>query len=302
MPEQPLNQERAKKRGNHLGVGVFKMAMRLTGLRGAYGLLYFVCAYYVWFDRSAFRTAASYLRRRFPDRTHAQLRRDAYRLFISQGKNLIDRHALVAGAFHFKSEIKGYEKIEGLAAEGKGFVLLTSHTGNWQAAMAALGKMDKTVHLLMRPEDNAAMRDAMQVDAEKSRIKVISPDQYLGGVVEMMKALEQGDVVSIMGDRTYGADGVLVDFFGESACFPYSAFQIAASVGCPVAVMLSSKTGTKSYSVEIADLFHPVLSRKGNRKDQLGEWVQRYANTLQAYLEDHPFQYFIFHDIWKDSP
>ena len=302
MPEQPSKQAMPKKRGNRLGFWFFKMAMRLTGLRGAYGLLYLVCAYYVWFDRTAFRSAAAYLHRRFPDRTRAQLRRDAYRLFISQGKNLVDRHALVAGAFHFDIKIQGFEKIDGLVAGGKGFVLLTSHTGNWQTVMAALEKMDKTVHLLMRPEDNEAVREAMQVDAENSRMKVISPEQYLGGVVEMMKALEQGDIVSIMGDRTYGADGVPVDFFGEPALFPYSAFQIAASAGCPVAVMLSSKTGPDSYSVEIADVLHPVLSRKGNRKDQLRQWVQRYADTLQAYLEKHPFQYFIFHDIWEDLP
>ena len=298
MPEQPVT----KKRGNHLGFWFFKTAMRLTGLRGAYGLLYLVSVYYVWFDRTAFRTAAAYLRRRFPDRTRGQLRRDVYMLFVSQGKNLIDRHALVAGAFHFDIKIQGLEKIKDLLAGGKGFILLTSHTGNWQTVMVALKEMDKTVHLLMRPEDNAAVRDAMQVDAENSRVKVISPEQYLGGVVEMMKALEQGDIVSIMGDRTYGAAGVPVDFFGEPALFPYSAFQIAASARCPVAVMLSSKTGPDSYSVEIAEVFHPVLNRKGNRKEQLQEWVQRYADTLQAYLEKHPFQYFIFHDVWKDLP
>lgn len=291
-----------KKRGNRFGIGLFALTMRLTGLRGAYGLLYLVCAYYVWFDRAAFRSAVAYLRRRFPDHTPAQLRRDAYRLFVSQGKNLVDRHALVAGAFHFDMQVEGYEKIEAAGTKDQGFVLLTSHTGNWQAVMAALKEMDRTVHLLMRPEDNAALRDAVQVDAEDSRIKVISPKQYLGGVVEMMKALEQGDVVSIMGDRTYGADGVKVDFFGAPAVFPYSAFQIAASVGCPVAVMLAAKTGTRAYSVEIADLFYPKLNRKEDRKDQLQKYVQRYADTLQAYLEKHPFQYFIFYDIWEDSP
>jgi predicted LPLAT superfamily acyltransferase len=274
--------------------------MRLTGLRGAYGLLYLVCAYYVWFDRSAFRSAVAYLRRRFPNRTRAQLRRDVYKLFISQGKNLIDRHALVAGAFHFNISIQGFEKIEDLIAGGKGFILLTSHTGNWQAVMAALKKMGQTVHLLMRPEDNPAVREALRVDAEDSRVKIISPEQYLGGVVEMMKALEQGDVVSIMGDRTYGADGVQVDFFGDQALFPYSAFQIAASAGCPVAMMLSSKTGLDSYSVEIADVLYPELSRKGDRKEQLRQWVQQYADILASYLEKHPFQYFIFHDVWAD--
>ena len=297
MPDAPI----PRKRGNRAGIWFFRTMMRLAGLRGAYGLLYLVCPYYVWFDREAFANAAVYLARRFPEHGRRRLRRDVFRLFVEQGKNLIDRHAMVAGAFDFDLRIDGYDKMADALAEGRGCVLLTSHTGNWQAAMSALESLDRTVHLLMRPEDNAAMRDAMQVDVEKGRIQIISPDQALGGVVEMMKALEQGDIVSIMGDRTYGADGVAVDFMGEPAWFPYSAFLIAASARCPLAIMLSSKTGRYSYSVEIADVLFPSLDRKGDRKGQLRKWVQQYADILQSYLAEHPFQYFIFHDIWRDS-
>jgi predicted LPLAT superfamily acyltransferase len=289
----------AKKRGNRLGIWFFTVAMRLTGLRGAYGLLYLVCAWYVWFDRAAVRSALPYVRRRFPGLGAEQQRRKVYQLFVSQGKNLIDRHALVAGAFDFRVEINGYEQIEALGPS-QGFVLLTSHTGNWQAVMSALKKMNRRVHLLMRLEDNAALREAMQVDAEEGMVKVISPDQHLGGVVEMMAALEQGDIVSIMGDRTYGADSVEVDFLGDPAWFPYSAFQIAASARCPLAVMLSSKTGPLEYSVDLPELFWPKLERRaGDRKEQLRHYVQQYAAILEAYLVEHPMQYFIFFDLWK---
>lgn len=287
-----------RKRGNRLGVWFFKMAMRLTGLRGAYGLLYFVCAYYVWFDRAAVRSALPYIDRMFPGLNREQRLRMAYRLFVSQGKNLVDRHALVAGAFDFQININGYEQIAALPPE-QGFILLTSHTGNWQTVMDALKKMNRRVHLLMRPEDNPAVREAVQVDAEDSMIKVISPDQHLGGVVEMMAALERGDIVSIMGDRTYGADSVEVNFLGDPAHFPFSAFQIAASAKCPIAVMLSSKTGATTYSVDIPKLFWPTLERRGDRKAQLREWVQKYATILETYLNQHPLQYFIFYDVWE---
>ncbi len=294
------NAVKTRKRGNRAGIWFFKTMTRLTGLRGAYGLLYLVCPYYVWFDREAFNNAAVYLKRRFPEHGRKRLRRDVFRLFVEQGKNLIDRHAMVAKALDFDIQVKGYDRVERAVDGGGGLVLLTSHTGNWQAVMTALEEMDRTVHLLMRPEDNAALRKAMQVDIEQGRVKVISPEQELGGVVEMMKALEQGDIVSIMGDRTYGADGVAVDFMGEPAKFPYSAFMIAASARCPLAVMLSYKSATNAYVVEIADVMHPALERRKDRKEQLRTWVQRYANILEGYLKAHPFQYFIFHDIWGD--
>jgi predicted LPLAT superfamily acyltransferase len=288
-----------KRRGNRQGIWFFKAALRLTGLRGAYGLLYFVCAYYLLFDRAAVRSARAYIVRRFPEKSRAAQRLAIYRLFIEQGKNLIDRHAMIAGAHTFDLQINGFEKIP--AETGKGFILLTSHLGNWQIVMQALQKMDRTVHLLMRPEDNAALQEAMQVDAESSRIKVISPEQHLGGVVEMMQALERGDVVSIMGDRTYQADGVSVDFLGEPALFPYSAFQLAASAGCPLVILLSAKTGKNGYTVDLPDVLYPVWTQRNNKREQMQGWVQKYALVLEAYLREHPLQYFIFHDLWDEA-
>ena len=83
MPEAaPERKLPAKRRGNRLGFWFFRMALRLCGLRGAYGLLYFVCSYYLLFDWVGVRAALAYLRRRF--RAHGRLRliADTYRLFL----------------------------------------------------------------------------------------------------------------------------------------------------------------------------------------------------------------------------
>ena len=292
---------KAKRRGNRPGIWFFKTVMRVAGLRGAYALLYPVCFYYACFDRAAVRSALPYLSRRFPGMNRWQREWAAYKLFVAQGKNLIDRHALVAGAVSFDTGIVGYDQVAALSGEGQGFILLTSHVGNWQTVMHSLERLEKTVYLLMRPEENPALRKAVQVDSEKSRLKIISPDQHLGGMVEVMQALEQGDIVSIMGDRTYGADGVDVRFMGATARFPYSAFHIAASAGCPVVVLLSSKTGINSYSVNMAEVLWPKLVRGQDRKKQLCDWVQQYADILENYLLVHPLQYFIFYDIWESG-
>lgn len=290
---------RVRRRGNRVGIWFFRVALWLTGLRGAYGLLYFVCAYYLLFDWAAVRAARAYIVRRFPSQPVASRVFAIYRLFIEQGKNLIDRHAMLTGLCPFDMQINGMENIP--SDPNKGFVLLTSHVGNWQIVMQALQEMNRTVNLLMRPEDNAAVREALQVDAESSHIKVISPDQHLGGVVEMMQALERGEVVSIMGDRVYQADGVAVNFLRDMAVFPYSAFHLAASARCPVVVLFSAKTGPRRYTVDLPKVFHPLWTQKTAKKDQLQVWVQQYVQTLENYLGSHPLQYFIFHDVWEEN-
>jgi predicted LPLAT superfamily acyltransferase len=92
-----------------------------------------------------------------------------------------------------------------------------------------------------------------------------------------------------------------VEFLGGQAFFPYSAFQMAASAGCPLVVLLSAKTGENDYTVDIPDVFDPAWMPQNKKREQLRDWVQRYAQILEAYLREYPMQYFIFHDLWEEA-
>lgn len=301
MVEEKLK-GRTKKRGNRSGFWFFKVSLRIFGLSGAYGLLYLVCPYYLIFDRSTFLASMAYINRRY--RGHNIFRRIyyVYKLLINQGKNLIDRYYIVSGQGRFDVEIQGYEKIEKLLNDPqKGIILLTAHVGNWQVTMTALERLKKTIYLLMRPEDNVAVKDALDIDNEQGRVKIISPEGFLGGVIELMKAINQGSVVSIMGDRTYGFDSVGACFLGDEARFPYGAFSLAASVGCPLVVLLSAKVSTEKYFVYVANVIEPRFTSRQKRHQQLEGWVQGFAKILEDYVAKHPFQWFVFDDIWGEK-
>src|SRR5574337_1061118 len=256
-----------RKRGNRIGFWFFRTAVRTFGLRGAYGLLYFVGLHYLLFDRSAVAASTAYLRKRFPD--HGALRRtfDVYRLFMSQGKNLIDRYAVAAGFGSIDIEVKGTDKIRKFLDDPqKGFILLTAHVGNWQVAMTALKNWGRTVSLMMRPEDNIAVKESLQIDQEGEKVKIIYTDDSLGGVIEAMRAINGGGLVSIMGDRTYGYSSTQALFLGGDVHFPYGAFGIAAAVQCPVVVLLSAKIGLKKYVVDVSHVID-APARDRERKD-----------------------------------
>ena len=112
--------------------------------------------------------------------------------------------------------------------------------------------MAKPVYLLMRPEDNLAVKESLHIDAEDNFIKIISPEGYLGGVVEAMQVLKEGNIVSIMGDRKYGFEALEVSFLKNKAYFPFGAFSLAASNNCPVVVLLSAKLPGNKYIVDLA--------------------------------------------------
>ncbi|MBW2167396.1 MAG: hypothetical protein JRG74_15310 [Deltaproteobacteria bacterium] len=148
-----------KKRGNKFGFWFFKALLKLFGLRKTYGFLYIVCLYYLVFDRPAVSAALSYTNKRFPDCGYLIRLLHVYRLFISQGKQLIDRYASVSGHTTFDIQLNGYNELIALLQNNKqGIILLTSHIGSWQIALTVLKKIGRTVYLLMRPEDNIAIR------------------------------------------------------------------------------------------------------------------------------------------------
>jgi len=291
-----------RKRGNRLGFWFFRTVIRTVGLRGAYGFLYFVSFYYLVFDRAAVRASLAYTRRRFP--RHGMVRQlfDVYLLFVSQGKSLIDRFYVIAGGSALGIQIQGYEKLKNiLAVSQKGVILLTAHVGNWQVAMTALRNLGKTVYLMMRPEDNAAVRESLNIGSSEDRVRVLYTNDSLGGVIEAVKALDRGDLVSIMGDRTYEYDAMEATLLGGGVRFPYGAFSIAAATQCPVVVLLSAKISAKKYIVDVSHIIEPPSGGRGKKQEAIRACVAEYARVLERYAESYPYQWFVFRDMWKSN-
>ncbi len=292
----------AKRRGNALGIWFFEILLRFSGLKGAYLLLNFVAAHYLLFDRQAVQSALPYLGRRFPAAGALQLRWHAYRLFISQGKQLVDRYAIAhkPDLFRYK-EVNTPETLQALQESSKGLVLLMSHVGNWQVALRQMGHLKKEIHIVMRPEDNPAIRDSLRLGQEAKPVHLINPEEEFGGVIEIMEALRAGGVVCIMGDRSYEFDTVDVPFLGGMARFPYGAFAVAAAVQCPVVPLVTYKVTDRDYIADFSTLWRPVYTEAKSKKEQLRPWVRGYAELLERFVEEHPYECFLFHNLWKEE-
>jgi predicted LPLAT superfamily acyltransferase len=291
-----------RKRGNWLGFWFFRTAVRIFGLRGTYGLLYFVSLYYLAFDRAAVAASMAYVRRRFPD--HGTLRQlfDVYLLFVNQGKSLLDRYYVTAGGADVELELVGYEKIRDFLAEKRtGMIFLTAHVGNWQAAMTALRNLKRTVHIMMRPEDNISVKEALGIDSDQESIRIIYTDGAMGGVIEALKAISGGGVVSIMGDRTYGYASVEVSLLGGNVRFPYGGFSLAAAAQCPVVVLLSAKVGATKHITDVSHVINPPSGRRGNKDAEIHACVQEFARILEEYAVRYPYQWFVFRDMWQGN-
>ncbi|MEZ4601642.1 MAG: lysophospholipid acyltransferase family protein [Syntrophotaleaceae bacterium] len=277
--------------------------IRLCGRRAAYAMLAVVIFYYMLFRPDQRRKSEFYLRRRFPGARGLRLWLHSYRMSLALGKSLIDRAVVgILGSSSTRVDLEGKEELLALLAEGKGLILITAHVGSWQTAMAALDFLNQPVSLLLQREAGDIDRHYFEHGGRDCPFRIIDPSGYLGGALEMIEVLKNGEILSVMSDRMLGSDrnAVAVDFLGDPVPFPFSAYKLASATGAPVGVLLSAKTGVDSYELRLARVIRvPSGLRRGS--EAFVPYVRQFAETLEEYTQRYPYQFFNFYDMWDSE-
>lgn len=287
--------------GTRLGHNIFYCLIRFGGRWPAYFVLYLVVFYYMLFRPSVRRRTKYYLRRRFQDRKLLARFMDSYRMSLELGKILIDRATVgILGSEKMKVKLYGRKKLVNLSEQRCGFVLLMSHVGSWQVALSALSFIDIPVNLLLEHEEGNIDRHYFEYTGTASPYRVIDPGGYLGGTLEMLEVLKKGEVLCVMGDRVSGSQKsfVNVEFLGEEAPFPYSAFKLASAAGVPIVVLFSYKNGPDSYALKISKIIR-VPKNLGRSGKNFLPYVSKYIAELESFVQIHPYQFFNFYNVWR---
>ncbi len=280
----------------------FYLMIRLGGRRAAYSLLYLVVGYYALLP-SVRRKCQPYLQRRFPQAgTWASLG-NRYRMCLELGKVLVDRALVgILGPKRVAVALHGRQELLDLLAEGKGLILVNAHVGCWQVAMSALGFMQLPVNLLMQRDAGDIDRHYFEHAGQECPYRIIDPQGFLGGALEMVAVLKRGEVLSVMGDRMLGEDrnGVAIEFMGGEVTLPFSAYKLASATGAPIVALFSYKTGPDSYALKLYRGIR-VPPDLGRGSEVFVPYVREFAATLEAFCQEHPFQFFNFFDMWQDD-
>ncbi len=266
----------------------------------AYLFTWPVVLYYMLFRPTLRKRTRHYLDRRFPAHTGLRAFLDSFRLSLSFAKTLVDRATTgVVGPDSMRVRFDTLDEFHKLAAQGKGMILINAHVGCWQTAMSGIHWLQRPVNLLMKREPGDVDRHYHEHRQKDCHYKIIDPEGFLGGAVEIVQALQRGEIVSVMGDRVFGNDKntLVVSFMGEKAVFPVGAYKIAAATGAPVAVMFSHKTGPDSYAMELARVIR-IDCAHGLRLDNLRPYVCEFVRALEEYALRHPYQVYNFHNMW----
>ncbi len=299
MPESKVHQ--SPKYGNKAGLQIFYFVLRLFGPRPAYFILIFVIAYYVFVLRRPRKLASYYLKQRFPQDSAVTRFFRTYLYIYNFGKVLIDQAAIgILSRKAFKIEFPRWQELYELSQRKRGMVLVTSHFGNWQTAMAAVEDLAVPVNFLIRLEEHMEGRHFFDLAGIRSKIKVIDPAGFMGGLVDAINVLEKGECVAIMGDRAWGSRTKAYPFLGKEAAFPVTPYHLVSASGADLIMLLTVRTGKLAFKIDFFYLTgEDEHLRNLSTQKVVDKLLPRYVEKLEAYTKKYPYMWFNIFDFWN---
>ena len=209
---------------------------------------------------------------------------------------ILDRFAIFAGR-HFDFQIDNMYLYETLAHAEPGFLILSAHIGNYEAAGYTHVATEKRYNaLVFAGEAEYVMRNRQNM-FDETNIRMIPVKDDMSHIFLMSSALENGESVSIPSDRIVGGQRtVSCDFFGTPAKFPLGPFILAAQRDLAVLSIHVMKESVKKYHIFIEQLF----SQGNTIRERAANLAQQYASHVESILRKYPEQWFNYYDFWSD--
>lgn len=294
-----------KERGSHWGPAVFAWLYRAFGRRVCLIILGPVIAFFYVSGRVQRRASRDYLRRIWrahgrpgkPGNWHSLCH------FFAFGSAMLDKLASWIGDLDREAvaDLDG-PAMDAMRADPRGALILSAHIGNVEIVRAIAARHQKRrVNVIIHTAGAENFNRLIQRFAPNSSVQLIPAAEIgVGTAMFLSAAIERGEWVVIMGDRTpvHGGGRTLsVPFLGAPAHFPLGPFLLMQALKCTTYLMLCYKQSGQ-YRLQFSRFGEGMAPLPGNRRASVPAYVQAYAQALEEVLREAPFQWFNFYAYW----
>jgi predicted LPLAT superfamily acyltransferase len=201
---------------------------------------------------------------------------------------------------------ENWNTLERAAAEGAGGIILMSHVGNWDVAAHLVRRKGLKLLLYMGARQKEQVEKMQKAHLSESGIKIISVEQEGGSpfdILEGLRFLKQGGIISLAGDRVWNENQrtVAVDFLGHRALLPEAPHAIALASRAPLFIFFAFRTGKGKYEIFFSQPIKVTAGSRGGRARAIQESAQQYADILADQTRQHPFQWYHFEQFLGDK-
>jgi KDO2-lipid IV(A) lauroyltransferase len=245
------------------------------------------------------RIAQVNLRLCFPEADERWVKRVARRSFVNFAKAMIDYGRIPRlnpdnlGKRHTIVNRKSFD--DALAA-GKGALLFTGHFGSWEQTGAAIRLSGYPINYLVGEQHNKRVDDFMNGIRAGAGIGLIHIGAAAKGVFKILRA---NGMVALLSDQDAGADGVIVEFFGQPASTPRGPAAFVARTGAAICAGFTVRDSNRHNTLYMQDVIEPDIT--GDADVDIANITQLYTDLLEKYCRQYPDHYHWMHRRFKST-
>ncbi|MBR5080932.1 MAG: acyltransferase [Bacteroidales bacterium] len=268
---------------------------RVSPLWLPYGIMAMVVPFYMLFSRKGYQAMYQFFRKRIglgPWKAFWYVYANHFRF----GQIILDRFGVYAGKkYHFLKE--GQEQMDELETHPEGFMMLSSHVGNYEMGGYSLQPKHKTINALVFAGETATVMENRERLLAGNNMRMILVKEDLSHLFALNAAIDNGEIVSMPGDRIFGSQKTVdCQFFGETAHFPLGGFALAVQKEIEVLAVFVMKEGMRTYHAFVRPI---QRDRSANKREQMKQLAQAFAKQLEDIVRRYPTQWFNYFDFWK---
>lgn len=194
--------------------------------------------------------------------------------------------------------LEGEDHFAEAEAVGKGVIFVSAHMGSAEVAAAIAVRRGYNITSLAEELRPRPLWDWVRTCRAKMGVTLL-PVNRSG--IRLLRALRRKEMVAFVVDA--GVDrggGVKVEFFGRQTSFPDGPARLARLSGSPVLFATAVRRRGGRFVASVAAPVHsdPNLDAEEDAR----RLTQEIAKSFEGFVRRYPEQWYVFREIWPDSP
>jgi KDO2-lipid IV(A) lauroyltransferase len=174
-------------------------------------------------------------------------------------------------------------------------LFFAAHLANWEIPALTAARFDLPTHVLFRPPNVPAVRDAILKIRSRS-MGTLVPSSF-SAPLTLARAVENGHNAAMLVDQ-HDSTGTDVTFFGRTCKANTLLGQLARRFDCPIrGVRVIRLPDGNTFQCEMTEPLD--LPRDAEGKVDIKRTTQAITSVIEGWVREHPEQWLWLHRRWR---
>jgi len=187
--------------------------------------------------------------------------------------------------------------VDDALAQGKGVILVSGHLGSFDQVGQVFWARGYKLTIVTGRTTSRFIFDGVTHLRGSRGAKLVEPTP--SGIRQVIRALRQGEVAVIVGDRDHFQNGRAVELFGRTTTLPPGAIRIARDTGATIVPIAQRRTG-RTHELDILEPF--TVPRTADLEADMAAGFANVLPRLEHAIRESINQWVMFQRVWPETP